>query len=278
MIEAARAEFGGIGTRVLSVPGAGMPVVMLHGYGDSADTWRAVLTELEGEGRRALALDLPGFGHADPRSPGRLLPQFDDFADAVLATVGPAVLMGNSLGAATAVRAAARNESVKALVTLDDPLGVDNWLARLARRSEVSVGVWGRVGRAPIPKGAVRWATRKAMPRALYGPNARPDPEVVAHWVGSLQSFADVATLGRYAFQYAHETKGGHRDVRVNCPTLIVHGAKDKIIPVNSSRELHQQIPGSELVVLPRSGHCPQLDAPSEVVRLVLRVLDRVEP
>jgi pimeloyl-ACP methyl ester carboxylesterase len=54
-----------------------------------------------------------------------------------------------------------------------------------------------------------------------------------------------------------------------------VHGACDRIIPVHASRTLHRQISGSELVVLPRSGHCPQLDNPDEVVRLTLRLLDR---
>jgi pimeloyl-ACP methyl ester carboxylesterase len=191
--------------------------------------------------------------------------------------MGPAVLVGNSLGAATAVRAAARNDSVTALVTLDDPLGVRSWVARLARRREVPAVVWSRLGRAPVPAKALRWATGKAMPRALYGPAARPDPEVIAHWTGSLTSAADVAALGRYAFQYAYETKGGHRDVRVSCPTVIVHGARDRIIPVQSSRALHQQIPGSDLVVLPRSGHCPQLDDPDEVVRLLLQLLEEVE-
>jgi len=124
MITESRWDFGGIGTRVLSVDGAGIPIVLLHGYADSADTWRGVLTRLHAAGRRALAVDLPGFGHADKRFVGPLLPQFDAFTEAVLGSTGPAVLMGNSLGAATAVRAATRNESVKALVTLDDPLAV----------------------------------------------------------------------------------------------------------------------------------------------------------
>jgi pimeloyl-ACP methyl ester carboxylesterase len=197
VIGESRATFGGVGTRVLSVNGSGTPIVLLHGYGDSADTWRAVLTKLEAVGRTAMAPDLPGFGQADPRSSGPLLPQFDSFADAVLGSVGPAVLMGNSLGAATAVRAATRNASVRALMTLDDPLGVRSWLARLARRSEVSAAVWARIGRAPVPARAVRWSTARVMPRALYGAGARPDPEVIAHWTRSLRSAVDVATLGR---------------------------------------------------------------------------------
>jgi pimeloyl-ACP methyl ester carboxylesterase len=120
------------------------------------------------------------------------------------------------------------------------------------------------------------WATARAMPRALYEAGAQPDPEVIAHWTRSLRSAADVATLGRYAFQYAYETKGGHQGVHVSCPTLIVHGGRDRIIPVYSSRELHQQIPGSDFVVLPKSGHCPQLDNPAEVVRLTVALLKRV--
>lgn len=278
MIEQARATYGGVDTRVLSVPGGGTPIVLFHGYADSADTWRMVLTKLAAAGRRVVAVDLPGFGQADPRSPGPLLPQFDGFADAVLAAFGPAVLVGNSLGAATAVRAAARNDSVKGLVALDDPLGARHWLARMARRSEVPVAIWSHVGRVPVPAAALRWAIRQGTPRALYGPGVRPDPEVIAQWAAALASSADLATLGRYAFQYAYETRDGHQGVRVGCPTLIVHGARDRIIPVHSSHVLHQQIPGSGLVVLPRSGHCPQLDNPSEVVRLILRLLERVDP
>jgi pimeloyl-ACP methyl ester carboxylesterase len=44
---------------------------------------------------------------------------------------------------------------------------------------------------------------------------------------------------------------------------------------VYSSRALHQLIAGSDFVVLPKSGHCPQLDNPDEVVRLTLSMLER---
>ncbi|WP_454789633.1 alpha/beta fold hydrolase [Mycolicibacterium lutetiense] len=271
MIAESRATFGGVGTRVLSVPGNGTPVVLLHGYADSADTWRAVLTRLEAVGRRAFAVDLPGFGRAGRRQPGPLLPQFDAFADAILAESGPALLVGNSLGAATAVRAATRNpEKVHGLVALDDPLNARHWLARVARSRDVPVRVWNGVGRIPVPRVAVRWVAKQGVARVLYGTRATPaDPVVVAHWTAICDSQASVAALGRYAFQYARETAGGHRDVRVGCPTVVVHGARDRIIPVKASQILHQQIPGSELVVLSRSGHCPQLDDPEAVARLI---------
>ncbi|MGB3332333.1 MAG: alpha/beta hydrolase, partial [Mycobacterium sp.] len=196
---------------------------------------------------------------------------------AVLAATGPAVLVGNSLGAATAVRAAARNASVKALVALDDPLSARHFLARMVSRRAVSVGFWSRVGRIPIPPAALRGITRRVAPKMLYGPGARPDPQVIAHWTRTTARASDIATLGRYALQYGHEALGAHRDLRVSCPAVIVHGAKDRIIPVHSSRALHQQIPGSELIVLPLSGHCPQLDNSGEVVRIIADLCGRVD-
>jgi pimeloyl-ACP methyl ester carboxylesterase len=273
VIAESHSRFAGVGTRMVSVHGDGRPVVLLHGYADSADTWRPVLTRLAAAGRRALAVDLPGFGQADRRAPGPLLPQFDDFADAVLADVGPVVLVGNSLGSATAVRAAAgRPESVKVLVALDDPLHAQHLVARLVRRREVPRVVWAVAAGVRVPTGALHWAAARGARRVLYGPGLSVDPEVIAQWQEKMGSMADVARLGRYALQYAYETRTGHAGNEVRCPTVVVHGRRDRIIPVHSSRVLHQQIPGSELVVLPRSGHCPQLDDPHEVVRLILDV------
>lgn len=269
MITESRVTYAGVGTRALTVPGGGPPVILLHGYADSADTWRGVLTRLAGASRHAVAVDLPGFGQADPRRPGPMMPQLDAFADAVLAEYGPAVLVGNSLGAATAVRAAGRNALVKALIALDDPLGAQHWLARRARQRPAPPALWSLLGRAPIPSAVLRRATRRVVPKMLYGPGVLPDPEVVEYWTRAASCMADVAALGRHAFQYAHESAAGHNDVRVACRTVIVHRAFDRIIPVHSSRALHQQLPGSELIVLPRSGHCPQLDNPDEVTRMV---------
>ena len=277
MIAETRASFGGVGTRVLAVPGSDPPVVLLHGYADSADTWTAVLRGFGAAGQRAVAVDLPGFGRAGARAPGPLLAQFDAFAGALLEDLGPVVLVGNSLGAATAVRAANRHPALVAgLVALDDPVNARHWLARLARLRPVPAPVWRGVGALRLPAPAARAITEAAARKVLYGPGAAVDPDVVGRWSSMATQPRALETLGRYAFQYAIETAGGHREVRVSCPTLIVHGARDRIIPVHASRILHRQIPGSDLVVLPRSGHCPQLDDPDAVVRLTLRLLDGI--
>lgn len=276
MITESRVRYNGVRTRELSVPGTGTPIVLLHGYADSADTWRDVLTRLEGAGRHAFAVDLPGFGEADHRRDGPLLPQLIEFVDAIVAERKPVVLVGNSLGAATALCVGSTSAGVVGLCLVDEPVLVDRWVSRFARRRD-RMWVARTVSAAPVPAGVVRWAVRHGVRNVLYGNRRGASPDVVERWVLANSDVKAVGTLVRYALQVARETDGIHvgRDVRV--PTLLVHGSRDRLIPVAASRALHEQIPGSELVVLPKSGHCPQLDDPESMSRLLLGFVARID-
>ena len=55
-------------------PANGPGIVLLHGWSDSADTWRPLLAQLGSRGRRAIAVDLPGFGEATRLHDGAVLP------------------------------------------------------------------------------------------------------------------------------------------------------------------------------------------------------------
>lgn len=48
-----------------------------------------------------------------------------------------------------------------------------------------------------------------------------------------------------------------------------MHGVRDRIVPVRGSRALHAALPGSELHVEERWGHCPQHDDPAALTRLI---------
>ncbi|MFB8274049.1 alpha/beta fold hydrolase [Nocardia colli] len=271
MIIETTACYDGVNTRVLSVAGSGTPILLLHGYADSADTWRGVLTAVEAAGRAAFAVDLPGFGLADRRRPGPMTPQFDSFVDAIIAERGPLVLVGNSLGAATALHAAARHPGgeVTAVVSLDEPLLARHWLARVGRLREYRM-FFRLVGLLPIPAALVRWSVRRAVALLVYGPGVVADPEFLTTAIRSVPDMAAVAARGQDAIRYAREHPSGHVDLVVACPVLVVHGTKDRIIPMSAARALHAMLPGSEFVALPGVGHCPQLDVPDEVCRLVL--------
>src|SRR5918996_4212310 len=94
-----RIEIAGHATRALEVDGGGPGIVLLHGWSDSADTWRPLLAQLGARGRRAIAVDLPGFGEATRLHDGAVLPQLDAFAaDLVERWAGsePVVVAGTS--------------------------------------------------------------------------------------------------------------------------------------------------------------------------------------
>ena len=61
-----------------SVEGGGTPLLLIHGFADSADTWGPLLAELAEAGRAAAAIDLAGFGASEALRPDRgLLTQWD---------------------------------------------------------------------------------------------------------------------------------------------------------------------------------------------------------
>jgi pimeloyl-ACP methyl ester carboxylesterase len=98
-------------------------IVLIHGLGDEADSWRHLIPLLNTEGHRVLAPDLPGFGRSVCRGMANLRRHGDAVLDLLALCARPerpAVLAGNSMGALVAEGAAfARPDLVKALILMD---------------------------------------------------------------------------------------------------------------------------------------------------------------
>jgi len=60
-----------------------------------------------------------------------------------------------------------------------------------------------------------------------------------------------------------------HRVSQIQIPMLVIHGSRDRITPVASSRNLAQLLPTSQLVVIEGAGHVPTITRPSEVVSAI---------
>ena len=60
-------------------------------------------------------------------------------------------------------------------------------------------------------------------------------------------------------------------------PVLLLWGAEDELIPLQFGEAAAAAIPGAELVVLPRVGHIPSVEAPDDFVRILTDFAARVQ-
>jgi 3-oxoadipate enol-lactonase len=51
---------------------------------------------------------------------------------------------------------------------------------------------------------------------------------------------------------------------QINFPVLIIHGSDDQLIPIHEAESMSQQIPGSQLIAIPKAGHLPNLEQPEK--------------
>ena len=248
--------------------------MLLHGYADSADTWRRTLERLARAGRRALALDMPGFGAADRLRPGPILPQLDEFAAAAARLVGEqageaTVVVGNSLGGCVALRLGERTDVDLAGVVPVAPAGLDHpgWF-RIIEGDRLVRALLA----APLPL-PERWV--RAVVGEAYRQLAFARPRGVARDVASAftSHHRDRRTVARYLAtgrSLLVELDSPFRLADVRCPVLLVWGERDRMVPHRGSRHVIGALPHTTYELLPGCGHCPQIEEPDRFVELLL--------
>ena len=269
-------ELAGTSTRILSVEGRGPPMLLLHGYADSADTWRPLMERLEAAGRAALAVDLTGFGRASELDPGgELLPQWDALVSAAGELLihrsghGEVVVVGNSLGGCLSMRAAERRELPIAGIVPIAPAGLHmaRWfpiiegerLIRLLRHSPL-----------PVPEVLVREIVGRVYRSLAFGDPRAADAAVVSSFakhIGTLERSMGVLDVGR---RLLPELEQPFDLKAIDCPLLLVWGERDRMVFTDGAERVLRTVDYSDIEILPDTGHCPQVEAPDKLAELLL--------
>jgi pimeloyl-ACP methyl ester carboxylesterase len=260
----------------LDFGGSGPPVLMVHGLAGSAINWIAVGPEIA-KTHRALALDLAGFGQTPllnrSTTVGANADMVHDFIEAVVGE--PALLIGNSMGGHISILEAADHpELVNAMVLVDPAIPG----AHVRRPEPAMLGVIAalsvpglaqtildRQSRALGPEGLVA----RAFAMVCADPSRLDGAVVEAH----VQLTRERSHLGRQngrALVQATRSIGLRmadprfwtKVAAVRCPTLVIHGSLDRVIPVAAALELARRRPDWELEVLEGVGHVPMLETP----------------
>jgi pimeloyl-ACP methyl ester carboxylesterase len=245
------------------------PVVLVHGLGDEADTWRH-LFPLLARRTRTLAPDLPGFGrsNASARVTVRL------HAEAVLEVLretGKAVLVGNSLGAAVAELVAFRApELVAAIALVDGGLPSAGKLSPALLASLVP-GAVERPYRAWRADHEGAYRTLEPYYASLSGLDAADRDFLRRRVIARVESESQCRAYGSAFRSYLHEAVFrrsfyARRLARLAMPLLVAWGERDRVIPV-SAREPILSIRGDAMTaVIPDCGHLPQQENPAALM------------
>jgi pimeloyl-ACP methyl ester carboxylesterase len=244
------------------VPGEGRPIVLLHAIGLARISWEWVLPRIAPFGP-AWAFDLLGFGESD--KPAHADYRVSAQADRIVAAldslgVQEAVWVGNSLGAAISLAAAVRHPERVSALALIAPAAYREMLPLWA-------GLTTRVPGAPL---AVRFGALPFAAGALlytFVDPRRVDPRHVATYARYLWGPGGAVAL-RAAAQALYSgdlDRLAPRYPEVRCPTLLLHGTGDRILPLTVAQWLARDLPHARLERLEGLGHFPQEEAPDRV-------------
>jgi pimeloyl-ACP methyl ester carboxylesterase len=231
------------------------PVILLHGFGSSLETWDA-WAEALARTHRVIRFDLPGNGLSPPDPAA-------DYSDArsielLLAVMGErgiqrASLVGHSIGGRIAWRfAAAHPERVDRLV-LVSPDGF------------ASPGfAYGKAPDVPRLLGLMRYVLPKPLLRMNLAPAYADPNRVTDDLVGRYHDFlrapgARQALLDRMRQTVLVDPQPLLAAIRA--PTLLVWGESDAMIPIANSADYLKALPDARLARFPGAGHLPQEEA-----------------
>jgi pimeloyl-ACP methyl ester carboxylesterase len=255
--------------------GQGPPIILLHGFGGCAYSWRFLAPALA-QDHRVFTIDLKGYGLSDKPEDGKYA--VSDQADMVAAFIRSQdlhdmVIMGHSMGGGVSLMTYLKVREdqparTKSLVLIDSagyPQKLP-WFIWLARAPGLgSVG-----GKLVSP----RFAAYLVLKKCYYD-----DDKITQEQIDNYAYYGSLPGAREAVVQTARQIVPADLDAlvahykTVSVPVLIIWGEKDEVVPLSVGKNFKRDIPNSKLVILPRCGHMPPEEEPGATTRLIKEFL-----
>jgi pimeloyl-ACP methyl ester carboxylesterase len=273
-------ELGADRLQYVDLQGDGPPLLFIHGLGGNWTAWLENLPAFA-VGHRVLAIDLPGFGGSPVPRTGISIAGYADlvvrFRSAL--ELSSVTMFGSSLGGWVAAELAQRAPEWLSGLVLVDAAGI---VPTRGERWKALSLMEGAALMAPL---APRFRRSVASRRKLRAMSLRYTIDSPAELAADLVYMALPAApdpgfrLALTAARSSWSDAWSARLSQISCPTLVVWGERDSLLPLRHGHEYARLIPGSELHVIPAAGHLPMIERPAEFNRVGLRFLhDRIHP
>ena len=236
--------------------GAGAPVVLLHPFPLDRRYWAGTVAALA-PARRVITVDARGFGESKASGPFTIADLADDLA-ALLDGLGvaTAAVVGLSMGGYVALALAQRHPArLSALILADTRAAADTPEVRRAREE----------ARALIESAGVDTYLDRSLPR-LLAPDA--GPAMLARVRALAETRGDRIIAGLAAMRDRPDRTAELPAIR--CPTLVLAGARDQVVPADEMQRMSAAIPRARFVALDGAGHLASLETP-ETFNVALR-------
>ena len=256
-------------------------ILLIHGLGDEADTWRHVFEPLA-EKYHLLAVDLPGFGRSDKPnldySPQFFISTLNNFIEEL--SINKPILMGSSLGAILSQGFALQfPEKVSGLILLDGGMiqkePMLDWSLILMQIPLLGEWLYNRLRKDPD-------AAFDSIRNVYYDLDSMPEKDrdflyrrVNKRVWSDGQRRAYFSTL-RNLVDWVKRSQEGleERLGRLDIPTLVILGEHDHLFPEENADAVIKAQINAEKVIIDGAGHLPQQETPQAVIDEVLGWLD----
>ena len=275
------------------------PIVLIHGFGASSDHWRNNAEIFASEGFRVFGIDLIGFGKSEQNLQGKIkhlenqfwANQLASFLDEIvdIQKNGKVVLIGNSLGALTAITTLSnRPELIKTIIAapLPEPVFVNpikfsfpNWLLKV--KSFLIKIVFhlfplktlvNLISRTKL----ITFALQSAYFRSIS--NDIPLQRIVTVPSKRINASKALRAMCIGMSNRPNSAKGPSiiekiQNLPNRPPILLIWGKQDKLIPIFLAKKLIKLHPWIKLTVINEAGHCLHDELPNHFNQIVMKWL-----
>lgn len=232
------------------------PIALFHGIGASASSYGPLMRRVRHACQRVVALDLPGHGLSAPLRNERGHQRIFDVGCSVASSVieGPSIVFGNSMGGAFALEFAGRHPELVSGLVLCSPAGspmeaalLESFLTRFDLDDTAAARRF--VERVFSQPPWYSFLTLPLLRRIFAAPTVR----------GVLENLKPNEGVTR---QQLHA---------LTMPILFIWGKRDGLMPAEHLNFFRENLPPHARIVEPETfGHCPQIDEPGAVSRMLL--------